>query len=271
MNQNHFEHNSNYSSFDQPSQYPIDHQEYLNQQRISDVHVRWDKIEESQNELLKMMQSFCEMVIQQKQAANIDQSPPQEMSIQEMEDLKQQYLDEMQRISNQIQIKDYQNEKINIRFRKECEITIDELKGKFNGMSIEINKKKELRQQEQAANVSTYTPEPSRRFNIIYDYDDDDDDDENCDNSVTLSNPLFDSNNDFTSSDDESLSDEDVPEDNRTSESEDSYVSKLDEPDLIVTPLSAFNKDECFDPGGDIDEIDAFLDIVVSSDFEDDY
>ncbi|GJU12778.1 hypothetical protein Tco_1135174 [Tanacetum coccineum] len=92
-----------------------------------------------------------------------------------------------------------------------------------------------------------------------------------CDNSVTLSNPLFDSNNDFTSSDDESLSDEDVPEDNRTSESEDSYVSKLDEPDLIVTPLSAFNKDECFDPGGDIDEIDAFLDIVVSSDFEDDY
>ncbi|GKF71142.1 hypothetical protein Tco_0207256, partial [Tanacetum coccineum] len=32
--------------------------------------------------------------------------------------------------------------------------------------------------------------------------------------SVTFSNPLFDSNNDFTSSDDESLSDEDVPKDN---------------------------------------------------------
>nr|GEW43686.1 hypothetical protein [Tanacetum cinerariifolium] len=32
--------------------------------------------------------------------------------------------------------------------------------------------------------------------------------------SVTFSNPLFDSNDDFTSSDDESLSDEDVPEDN---------------------------------------------------------
>ncbi|GJR65000.1 hypothetical protein Tco_0011065 [Tanacetum coccineum] len=31
---------------------------------------------------------------------------------------------------------------------------------------------------------------------------------------VTFSNPLFDSNDDFTSSDDESLSDEDVPEDN---------------------------------------------------------
>ncbi|GJW87199.1 hypothetical protein Tco_0162539 [Tanacetum coccineum] len=62
--------------------------------------------------------------------------------------------------------------------RRECEITIDELKGKFNGMSIEINKKKELRQFKQAANLSTYTPKPSRRFNIIYDYDDDDDDDE---------------------------------------------------------------------------------------------
>ncbi|GJZ12874.1 hypothetical protein Tco_0548104 [Tanacetum coccineum] len=117
--------------------------------------------------------------------------------------------------------------------------------------------------------------------------------------SMTFSNPLFDSNDDFTSSDDESLSDEDVPEDNvkiysnplfefddeyissdvnplfdevlEDIESEDSYVSKLDEPDLLVIPLSAFNEDECFDPRGDIDEIDAFLDIVVSTDIVDDY
>ncbi|GJU71846.1 hypothetical protein Tco_1263251, partial [Tanacetum coccineum] len=38
-----------------------------------------------------------------------------------------------------------------------------------------------------------------------------------------------------------------------------SYVSNLDEPDLIVTPLSAFNEDECFDPGGDVDEIEFLL------------
>ncbi|GJV69767.1 putative reverse transcriptase domain-containing protein [Tanacetum coccineum] len=50
--------------------YSIDHQEDLNQQRRSDVHIRWDKIEES---LLNMMQSFCEVVIQQKQTASIDQ------------------------------------------------------------------------------------------------------------------------------------------------------------------------------------------------------
>ncbi|GKC44137.1 hypothetical protein Tco_1061859 [Tanacetum coccineum] len=34
-------------------------------------------------------------------------------------------------------------------------------------------------------------------------------------------------------------------------ESEESYVFKLDEPDLLVTPLSKLNEDECFDSGGD--------------------
>ncbi|GJS11877.1 hypothetical protein Tco_0368673 [Tanacetum coccineum] len=80
----------------------------------------------------------------------------------------------MKSMINQIQIKYYRNERIDIRYRRECEIKIDELKGKFNGMSIKINKKKDLRQLEQAANVSTHTPEPSRRFNSIY-YNDDDD------------------------------------------------------------------------------------------------
>ncbi|GJZ42328.1 hypothetical protein Tco_0589214 [Tanacetum coccineum] len=101
--------------------------------------------------------------------------------------------------------------------------------------------------------------------------------------SVTLSNPLFDSNDDFTSSDDESLSDEDVPKDNvkiysnPLFEFDDEYISSdvnplfdellenieskdfYDEPALLVTPLSDANEDECFDPGGDIDEIEAFL------------
>ncbi|GKA96213.1 hypothetical protein Tco_0818308 [Tanacetum coccineum] len=63
--------------------------------------------------------------------------PPQEMSIQDMEDLKQQYLDEMKSLIN---TKDYHNEKIDI------EIKINELKENFNGMSIEINKKRNLQQ-----------------------------------------------------------------------------------------------------------------------------
>ncbi|GJU49128.1 hypothetical protein Tco_1218683 [Tanacetum coccineum] len=46
----------------------------------------------------------------------------------------------------------------------------------------------------------------------------------------------------------------------------DSYISNLDESALLITYLSDFNKDECFDPRGDIDEINAFLDIDISTD-----
>ncbi|GKD42520.1 hypothetical protein Tco_1267165 [Tanacetum coccineum] len=87
------------------------------------------------------------------------------MSIQDMEDLKQQYLDEMKSLIN---TKDYRDEKIDIK--------IYELKENFNGTSIEINKKKKLQQLEQVANLSTHH---SRFFNsFCYDDDDDDDDDD---------------------------------------------------------------------------------------------
>ncbi|GKB73408.1 hypothetical protein Tco_0934820 [Tanacetum coccineum] len=115
--------------------------------------------------------------------------------------------------------------------------------------------------------------------------------------SVTFSNPLFDSN-DFTSSDNELLSDEDVSEDVKiysnplfefdneyissdenplfdevleNIKSKDSYVSNLDEPVLLVTPLFDANEDECFTPEGVIDEIDAFLDMDISTDIEKGY
>ncbi|GJT13437.1 hypothetical protein Tco_0860479 [Tanacetum coccineum] len=54
--------------------------------------------------------------------------------------------------------------------------------------------------------------------------------------------------------DDKSFLKEDMLEDVK---SEDSNVSNFDEPVLLNTPL--FDEDECFDPGGDIDEINAFL------------
>ncbi|GKF22703.1 hypothetical protein Tco_0075025, partial [Tanacetum coccineum] len=60
------------------------------------------------------------------------------MRIQDMEDPKQQYLDEMKSLIN---TKDYRDEKIDIKF--------NELKENFNEMSIEINKKKKLQQLEQ--------------------------------------------------------------------------------------------------------------------------
>ncbi|GJZ04423.1 hypothetical protein Tco_0537698, partial [Tanacetum coccineum] len=98
--------------------------------------------------------------------------------------------------------------------------------------------------------------------------------------SVTYSNPLFDSNDDFTSSDDESLFDEDVPKDvkiysNPLFEFDDEYISSdvnplfdeeledikckasydsnLDESTFLVTPLSDFNEDECFTPSDDVE------------------
>ncbi|GJY85439.1 hypothetical protein Tco_0499465, partial [Tanacetum coccineum] len=96
--------------------------------------------------------------------------------------------------------------------------------------------------------------------------------------SMTFSNPLFDSNDDFTSSDDESLSDEDIPKDNmkiysnllfelyissdvnplfdkvlEDIECKVSYDSNLDEPTLLVTPLSDSNEDGCLASGDNIE------------------
>ncbi|GJS96177.1 hypothetical protein Tco_0803145 [Tanacetum coccineum] len=87
------------------------------------------------------------------------------------------------------------------------------------------------------------------------------------DNPVIFSNPLFDSNEDFTSSDDESLSEEDVPKEtfkiysNPLFEFDDDFTSSE------VNPL--FNEDKCFDPGGD--EIDAFQDLDISTEIENDF
>ncbi|GJT81983.1 reverse transcriptase domain-containing protein [Tanacetum coccineum] len=52
-------------------------------------------------------------------------------------------------------------------------------------------------------------------------------------------------------------------------ENKNSNVSNSDEPVLLNTPLS--NKVESFNPEDDIDEIDAFLAMEVSSNFEEDY
>ncbi|GJV24334.1 hypothetical protein Tco_1377029 [Tanacetum coccineum] len=87
------------------------------------------------------------------------------------------------------------------------------------------------------------------------------------DNVKIYSNPLFEFDDEYISSDVDPLFDEVL----ENIESKDSYVSNLDEPALLVTPLSDANEDECFDPGGKIDEIDVFLDIDVSTDIEDGY
>ncbi|GJR07098.1 reverse transcriptase domain-containing protein [Tanacetum coccineum] len=79
------------------------------------------------------------------------------------------------------------------------------------------------------------------------------------------SNPLFEFDDNFKSSTINPLfneMDEDVVNEN-------SNVSVSDKPVLLNTPL--FDKVECFTPEDDIDEIDVFLAIEVSSNFEEGY
>nr|GEV49459.1 putative reverse transcriptase domain-containing protein [Tanacetum cinerariifolium] len=96
--------------------------------------------------------------------------PPQELSIQEMKDLKQQYLDELKRLSN---------------LEYHDEIKIAELTENFNGMSIEIRKKEKPLQQEQWAYLSTYLSK--RLTSFCYD----DDDDEDYTSAITPDEPVL--------------------------------------------------------------------------------
>nr|GEZ71845.1 hypothetical protein [Tanacetum cinerariifolium] len=89
-----------------------------------------------------------------------------------MEDLKQQYLDELKHLSN-------------LKYRDE--IKIAELTKNFNGMSIEIRKKKKLLQQEQWAYLSTH---PSKCLTSFC-YDDDDDEEEDYTSSITPDEPVL--------------------------------------------------------------------------------
>ncbi|GJY14430.1 reverse transcriptase domain-containing protein [Tanacetum coccineum] len=84
-------------------------------------------------------------------------------------------------------------------------------------------------------------------------------------NFQVYSNPLFEFDDNFNSSNVNPLFNEMVED----VENENSNVSNSDEPVFLNTPLS--DKVECSDPEDDIDEIDAFLAMEVSSNFEEGY
>nr|GEX01815.1 hypothetical protein [Tanacetum cinerariifolium] len=96
--------------------------------------------------------------------------PPQELSIQEMEDLKQRYLDKLKHLSN---------------LEYHDEVKIAELMENFNGMSIKIQKKEKLLQQEQWAYLSTHPSKRLRSFCF------DDDDDEDYTSAITPDEPVL--------------------------------------------------------------------------------
>ncbi|GJZ13040.1 hypothetical protein Tco_0548270 [Tanacetum coccineum] len=258
MNQNHFEHNSNYSGFDQPPQYFINHPEDLNQQRISDVHVIWDKLEESHNEILNMVRSFCEMVIQRKQAANISTHTPEPSRhfnfTCDDDDDDEEYsipLKDMPQISPSIALAPVSSimepEDSLIMGNEELSTIPEKESDEFIKSSVEdlipIPRESE---DTSGSDGESVLPSSEETFNIY-------------------SNPLFDFDDDFTSSDVNPLFNEVL----ENVESEDSFDSKLAEPTLLILPLSDANKDECFDPGGD--EIDAFLDLDISTETENDF
>ncbi|GJX22567.1 hypothetical protein Tco_0227012 [Tanacetum coccineum] len=278
MNQNHFEHNSNYSGFDQPPQHFINHQEDLNQQRISDVHVIWDKLEESHNEILNMVRSFCEMVIQRKQAANVSTytSESSRRYNYEDDDDDEEYsipLKYMPQISPSIALAPVSSimepEDSLIMGNEELSTIPEKESDEFIKSSVKDLIPIPRGSEDTSGSDSKSILPSSDDFSPIFE-----------EKSVTFSNPLFDSNDDFTSSDDESLSDEDVPEDvkiysNPLFEFDDEYISSdvnplfdgmledieckdyydsnLDESTFLVTPLSDSNEDECLAPGDDIE------------------
>nr|GEW30784.1 hypothetical protein [Tanacetum cinerariifolium] len=238
-NQNYFEPNPSYnynsSSFNQPPQYSIDHQEDLNQQRINDVDDRWNKMIEAGN---KLMQFLGEMILQREQNEDLNTIPETESDEVMMSSVEDLVLIASE--SEDTSVSD-----------SECDLPA---RDDFSPINF-----------------------PEGKF-------------------VTFSNPLFDSNDDFISSDDESLFDKHVSKDNvkiysnslfefddeyistdvnplfdevlEDIKTKDSYVSNLNESALLFTPLFYANEDECFDPGGYIDEINAF---DIPSDFEDGY
>nr|GEZ46645.1 hypothetical protein [Tanacetum cinerariifolium] len=211
----------------------------------------------------------------------IDQSPPQEMSIQDMEDLKQRYLDEIKKSTIPL------NE-IDSQIPPSIAIT-PVLPTTEPGDSLIIGDEdlRTIPEKELDEFIKSSVEDL-----VLIPNESEDTSDSECDlpfygNSITFSNPLFDSDDDFTSSDDESLSDEDVSKDKvkfysnplfefddkyifsdvnplfdevlENIENKDFYDSNLDEPDLLVTPLFDANENECFDSGDYVDEIELLL------------
>ncbi|GJT96305.1 hypothetical protein Tco_1091823 [Tanacetum coccineum] len=252
----------NPNSFNEPLNYSIDHQpqsiqEDLNQQRMDDV--------------LKTVKSLVEMLCQQEQTANLSTLTPEP--------------------SHNV------NSICYIRMTEESTIPLNEIISQIPP-SIAITPVLPTMESEDPLimgdeNLSTILEKESDEFinssvkdlfPIPSESEDTSNNDSECDlpfcndpppfdvlgeNFVTFSNILFDSSEDFTSSDNESLSDKDVPEDkvkiysNPLFKFDEEYISS------DVNPLF----DEVLEDikRGEIDEIDAFLDMDISIDIENGY
>ncbi|GKD04055.1 hypothetical protein Tco_1179029, partial [Tanacetum coccineum] len=279
-NQNFYEpnlcYNSNSSHFDQALQYSIDHQpqEDLNQHRMNDKEWINNVMIESRNELFKTMQSL--FVMFREHVANLStHTPKPSRRFNFIYDDEEESTTPLNEIISQIPPSIAITPVLPTMKPKDFLIMGDE-----NLSTIPKKESDKLIK----SSVGDFVPIPSESEDISE--IDSECDLPSCDdfssidvprgNCMTFSNPLFDANDDFTFSDDKSLLEEDVPEENfkiysnhlfefddeyissdvnplfnevlDDIENKDFYISDVDEPALLVTPLSKLNEDEFFDP-----------------------
>nr|GEW13506.1 hypothetical protein [Tanacetum cinerariifolium] len=261
------------------SLYSIDHQEDLNQQRMNDVDDRWNKMIEAGN---KLMQFLGEMILQREQVANISTHTPEPSRHFYYICYDDDHDDDDEEKTIPLHPEDsliIENEDLNTIPETESDEVI---MSSVEDLDLIASESEDTSVSDSECDLPVcddFSPInfPEGKF-------------------MTFSNPLFDSNDDFTSSDDESLFDKYVPKDNvkiysnslfefddeyistdvnslfdevlEDIKTKDSYVSNFNESALLFTPLFYTNEDECFDPGGYIDEINAF---DIPSDFKDGY
>ncbi|GJT29883.1 hypothetical protein Tco_0910158 [Tanacetum coccineum] len=126
------------------------------------------KIKQKDQEEKSIAELLAEERFQKANQVLNESQSSREMRIQDLEIQKQQCLEEIKEWMNDLGMREYRKEEIDIDYRRKCEDKIYELKDKFNGLSIEIRKiiqeAKELRESEARARIQK----------IIIDDDDDD-------------------------------------------------------------------------------------------------
>nr|GEY89658.1 hypothetical protein [Tanacetum cinerariifolium] len=189
-----------------------------------------------------LSKGFCFFYASRDENSSIDapnlnsfDNPP-DFSYQPPQPQYETYTYEMKSIINDIQIKDYRNEKIDIRYRRECECMIDELKEPEDSLIIGDEDLNTILEKETNEAIKSSVK------NLVL--------------IPSKSEDTSGSNSEYYLSSCDDFSPIDIPEEKS---SKNSYDSNLDKPTLLVLPLSHANKDECFDPGGDVDEIGLLL------------
>nr|GEU99291.1 hypothetical protein [Tanacetum cinerariifolium] len=249
--------NDAHYGYDCPPQYFTDHQKDLNQQRMNDVDDIWNKMIESGNKIIQLLDEESTIPLNE-----IDSQIPPSIVITTFPPISP--------------IKDPEDSLI--MGNEELSTILEKQSDEFVKSSVEDLVPIPSESEDTSGSDSECDLPSCDDFSPI---------NVSEEKSVTFSNSLFYSNDEFTSRDNESLSDEDVLEDNikiyanplfkfddeyissdvnplfdkvlENIENKDSYDSNLDDLNLLVTPLSDANEDECFDPGDDVNEIEILL------------